>query len=333
MYVKVATKFNEASVEPRIRLWKLLNAVALLVLLFNISVFGQSRPGFKYPEPQSSDYIAESMPLWGGGHLLKSQIQSTVPREFKLHHFDNKQCGDCHNFPSASATPGTNKGLWKTGVDINQSCSSSDCHEYESSMNHPMGFSAKIATQGGRGEITCLTCHGSEQAAGADNGEERSLHTPDEGICQSCHGRLAGSLKQRSHCKFSTKAHLVNLTPGNVSDKTSGGLTASGIDSESRDCVTCHDEISITIPGFNESRREKAERYKNMSDHPIGMDYQQNLSVNRMYFNELSGEGDKIRLFDGKIGCGSCHSLYSQTASNLVIEYKGAKLCRTCHNR
>jgi predicted CXXCH cytochrome family protein len=41
----------------------------------------------------------------------------------------------------------------------------------------------------------------------------------------------------------------------------------------------------------------------------------------------------QIRLFDGRLGCGSCHSLYSQQQKKLVMSNQNGKLCIKCHNK
>jgi hypothetical protein len=144
---------------------------------------------------------------------------------------------------------------------------------------------------------------------------------------------MSGSVKQQSHWKFSQKAHLVSLTLGAFDDKTSDDFTVFNIDGESGTCISCHDEITVTIPAINETLQQKAERFRNMHDHPIGMDYQHILSKNSMYFNSLMGMEKSIRMFDGKIGCGSCHSLYSNIPGNLVLDNEDSEMCHTCHNR
>jgi predicted CXXCH cytochrome family protein len=38
-------------------------------------------------------------------------------------------------------------------------------------------------------------------------------------------------------------------------------------------------------------------------------------------------------LFDGNLGCGSCHSAYSKEPHLLVMNNRGSKLCLSCHTQ
>lgn len=40
-----------------------------------------------------------------------------------------------------------------------------------------------------------------------------------------------------------------------------------------------------------------------------------------------------VRLFQGRIGCISCHNLENKNRYHLVVETSGSKLCYTCHRR
>lgn len=287
--------------------------------------------------------MLESMPLWGGAASLNIASQATSFEEgINLHHFAQIACGNCHQTPVASGTVSLSEGQtdWKTGVQINQSCTSFGCHEYDQTMNHPVGGSvptnrAGQMSLGQSSEITCLTCHEADRMADSSNFDiqpERFLTSPDQTICQSCHGQLSGSPKQRSHWKFSQKAHLVSLVSGSEIDGNSDDPMVPGIDSESQNCLSCHDEVSAVVPAMN-GKGHRVSRGYNMSDHPIGMDYQSVLTANSMEFNPLSGDQNRMRMFDGKVGCGSCHSLYSQTPFHLAVKNESNALCRKCHNR
>jgi predicted CXXCH cytochrome family protein len=39
----------------------------------------------------------------------------------------------------------------------------------------------------------------------------------------------------------------------------------------------------------------------------------------------------RIRFFNGKVGCGSCHNPYSTIEKRLVMSDRGSELCLACH--
>lgn len=291
--------------------------------------------------------IASSLPLWGGGQLISAMVEQKTT-QVKLHHFDDLKCGTCHNTsPTEANKDSGNSNIWKSGVDINKSCTTSGCHSYEDSMNHPIGVSvtgkipANMQTDSSS-RITCITCHEDYQpdTGAANSGTEdetlkRFLYTPtaQQDICVSCHAEGVNTNAGRSHWLFSKKAHLRPITAGaSLSSESTKQLFAS-LDEESNNCLSCHDEVSAVIPAMDETSKQKRLRYKKMSDHPIGMNYQYKANTHPGGFNYPMNNSDDIRLFNGRVGCGSCHSLYSKKKSYLTVEYKGGHLCRSCHNR
>ena len=71
-----------------------------------------------------------------------------------------------------------------------------------------------------------------------------------------------------------------------------------------------------------------------MASHPIGMDYRYTALNKSQFYFYPSRDQKRIRLFNGKLGCGSCHSLYAQTKNNLVAGFDNdnSELCLKCHN-
>ncbi|MHC4686446.1 MAG: hypothetical protein ACYTEW_19360 [Planctomycetota bacterium] len=269
--------------------------------------------------------------------VLGEQSQKIVP----LHHF-RKPCDSCHMSESVDSIdkPKEPDSFRKVKDDINHLCTSLGCHDFDALLNHPVGVTPKgeIPTNmplDSHSRITCLTCHEVPEFSGgpdrADVGLEHSLQRPS-GVefCAKCHMKMGGTLLEQSHWRFSARAHLGPMNPQAVPFQTSE-QRISGIDTESRMCLTCHDNISVTIPFPNEIARQKRARWKTISDHPIGMDYQYTaLRKNRRYNFPLTDR--QFRLFDGKLGCGSCHSPYSKLKDNLVMLNIRGALCRRCHN-
>ena len=67
-----------------------------------------------------------------------------------------------------------------------------------------------------------------------------------------------------------------------------------------------------------------------MKDHPVGIEYRYSAQKNPGRFRNLLDQDHKTRLFDGKVGCGSCHSLYADNAS-FIVASDSEVLCRNCH--
>lgn len=275
--------------------------------------------------------------------------QAGTRRDIPLHHFQ-LSCGTCHTSGSSSRISGSRDNPNNVGEvkgDINRLCTSSGCHNYEPSLNHPVGIRANVTIPkdmplDSYSRITCLTCHAqpkSELPSEAsfasdysDDGQELFLRRP-EGIqfCGSCHMRMGGTLQKQSHWQFSTRAHLGSINP----QSSNSGIynqSIGGLDTESRICMGCHDDVSVTIPSDNETPRQRKLRWARMSDHPIGMNYD-NIALRRPRDYRYPLFDQQIRLFNGRVGCGSCHSLYSQIKKNLTIRNRNSVLCLKCHNK
>lgn len=322
---QIATK--QVGIKPG-RLWRRLTLIILAALMSNIPASAEPFSGVVLTP------IAESMT----GSL---DVSPTYGSSITLHHFD-LSCSMCHDQSRSSNTSGPQSKLDDIGhVDINRSCASFGCHNYDRDLNHPVGVPAGTTSSSDmpldkNGRITCLTCHlqpkpdNMEPVENAIN--ERMLHTSKDGdSCQACHSSPIGGATQ-VHWQFSQKAHLGNINdqPDNSSD---GFSFNSDIDAESETCVGCHDEVTVTVPGLFETKAQKKMRYSKMKDHPIGMEYSAIVSREAGRYINSHSISDKIRLFDGRLGCGSCHSLYSDKESLLIVKHVESELCRECHVR
>ncbi len=311
------------------------------------------------PSPTISSQQNIRLPLWqsslsmsslqagsfgrrGGALLGIAGASSDISQKrISLHHFD-MPCQSCHD-PSNTTDESKMSGgsIWKMSTDVNNACSSSGCHDYNATLDHPVGVTASGITASDLplddySRITCLTCHlEPDSSIGSkvdDTEQEAMLRLPDESdLCGSCHLQMAETMGKSSHWRFSDKAHLGSI--GSQSNQTKQQVYfAGGIDSESRTCLSCHEDISVTIPSYNESHSQKKSRWGQMSDHPIGMDYSRVALQKMGKYNYPIMNNDNIRLFDGKVGCGSCHSPYSKEKNNLVQSNYRSALCFQCHN-
>ncbi len=279
--------------------------------------------------------IVASIPI---GVLAKMQARKDTP----LHHFE-MPCGTCHEFePAGSALQGgggANVGQIKG--NINQLCTTSGCHNFDPMLNHPLGVVQRDTIPSDmaldeQSRLTCLTCHNRPRPSdGLELGEagtERLLYRP-EGVqfCGKCHLKMGGTVVRQSHWQFSTRAHLNSQETESNGYMMNSAQFVGGIDAESRTCLSCHDDVFATIPAYSRTGQRKGQITSNTSDHPIGTDYQQAATRRAGRFSFLPMVNQRIRLFDGKVGCGSCHSLYAKTKNALVEPFEKDVLCKKCH--
>ncbi len=329
--------------------WRVWLICGLLAALANTVV------GTPSPAPQAANDSLLVIPLWQSASSLAGLSNSTQSRQaaaygaladyqdrphrrVRLHHFD-LPCDTCHAPSSAprAAVFEESPSPQFTG-DVNRACTSGGCHAYDRSLNHPVGVTVRGRLRAHmpldiRGRVTCLTCHDASQSptpTGDDDTGERMIIVPDGGdLCGSCHMQMQGDGRTPSHWRFSNKAHLGSIDP-RPPLATRMDIAFNKIDRESMTCVSCHDEITVTVPQENETSSQRAARWTTMSDHAIGMRY---VAVARQR-GELKyppADAERIRLFDGKVGCGSCHSLYADNPAYLVAKQNNGQLCRKCH--
>lgn len=284
------------------------------------------------------------LPLWQNAASAASLGMNSgiSKKKTPLHHFD-LSCSNCHDPANATEDRKMRGGtIWRMSVDINRACSSLGCHDYNPVLNHPVGVSASPAAPDhlpldDSARITCLTCHSESETsvASATDGDdnERVLRIPDgANLCGSCHLQSGVLGKNQLHWQFSTRAHLGRMNP--KSNTSANPVRFFGdIDSESYACLACHADVTATIPGYNETPAEKAIRRSRMKDHPIGMNYNSSSMARAGRLRSLEHADSAIRLFDGKVGCGSCHSLYSDIKGYLAKENHRSSLCFQCHAR
>lgn len=268
---------------------------------------------------------------------LAADEQRTADRPF--HHFQ-LPCGNCHNLRADVNEPGyrSNADVREIKGDINQMCTSSGCHNIDPVLSHPVGIKPggpvpKDLPLDINSNITCLTCH---QETGYSDGTDDSKkyflrRSISEQLCASCHMNITDIQDRRSHWQFSQRAHLDSIKP-KADAPEEEILSFRDIDSESLMCLSCHDEVTVTLPSQYETYGEKKARFNGMADHPIGMEYEDIALAKPGYYFYPQRDQEKIRLFDGRVGCGSCHSLYAKSKSYLVDTLENDVLCIKCHD-
>jgi len=217
---------------------------------------------------------------------------------------------------------------------ITQICN--DCHEKMLSEGylHPVEVRPQRAIipadmpLSETGEMTCSTCHDVHSEYTTPYGTPTAfLRRGESGraFCKICHRDL-NALSQ-GHSGTLEEAHFRSQYV-----ETNSLLE---IDAMSRNCLSCHDgsyATSVTIRVGNWRHEKELLRYDKGS-HPIGMNYESARLIRKRTTGliPLSAVNPRIRFFNGKVGCGSCHNPYSTISKRLVISDEHSKLCFSCH--
>jgi predicted CXXCH cytochrome family protein len=232
-----------------------------------------------------------------------------------VHRFDGK-CGTCHlNEPIAGG-----KLLFVKEIDI--LCRA--CHQDQGKgLSHPSGVKPSFPMPPQMrldwlGKMTCVTCH-------QNHGNRKYLLATDKtgkAFCISCHQGSILAEGKYGHEVVSSQVHQTQYEVTNMGEP---------LDRESQECLGCHDggtararNVSIGSGVWNHSDEAGF-------SHPVGVDYQQAARKGR--YKGMARLKKEIRFFNGKLGCGSCHSLYSTLPAKLVMRNHGSALCLECHDK
>lgn len=200
------------------------------------------------------------------------------------------------------------------------------CHQFEHGMSHPVEVPARMAVPSNlpleNGRVTCFTCH--DAPTSHVSAKQRvGVREPTAKLCMDCHANSAAASKM-VHARSYGLAHL----------KAENGLKlgpiANGFDRETKACVSCHDGALSPEIGFHAM---KGEGMGDRDDHPMGIPLAQTSRNRESDFRIARVTSPRIRLVEGVIGCGSCHSVYSHEPAQLVMSNRGSQLCLSCHKQ
>jgi predicted CXXCH cytochrome family protein len=178
------------------------------------------------------------------------------------------------------------------------------------------------------GEIMCATCHDIHADFVTPYGTpSHYLRRQEAGkaFCRICHGESTAL----------SQGHKASLGEAHFRSRYVAADSLQELDPMSRNCVSCHDgtfAASITIRAGTWTHENNFMRH-DQGSHPIGIDYETaRLSRGRKTdLRPLSLVDRRIRFFNGKVGCGSCHDPYSTLYKKLVMTDENSKLCASCH--
>ncbi len=232
----------------------------------------------------------------------------------KPHEFKKNECSFCHI--------DVEKNPENTYLDVTRSCET--CHSTrEQVQSHPTDMypSSEIPEDLPLidGRLTCLTCHFVHPDRKRQRFIKRDffLRKPGRGpaFCSTCH-----TIDENKHIVFN-KVHV-----GTYVEKS----RKTRIDRESLACIECHDS-HITTPRASLGAGFWKHGRTNILPHPIGISYEESHKRKKGGFKPAGMLRKEVKLYEGNIGCGSCHNIYSKEKYMLVIRNDSSVLCLECH--
>lgn len=242
------------------------------------------------------------------------------------HEFSPEECKSCH---AGMPQPGQKSPLPMIGK-VRTLCSR--CHSnVVRKYSHPDEVAPKKAKipadmpLSADRKLTCATCH--DIHASLEWSKRVSLlRRPVKGMefCITCHEEHPDEMSHTSALGFAHGAGSRYIRTSN----------SDGLDSLSIQCLSCHDNSigkggGIVGAGFWTHSKQLAEH---LDSHPIGVSYNEARMRDPEGYKPRSSLAP-VKLFSGKLGCGSCHDPYATETNKLVMSNRGSALCLKCHNR
>jgi predicted CXXCH cytochrome family protein len=202
-----------------------------------------------------------------------------------------------------------------------------------------MGIPAELPLV--NGEIACITCHDNSSAsrhrqARLDGSSLLRRPVAGGGLCSQCHDPSSPQRRDR-HALMLRRAHLRWPDDHAGRSASSTSTAPAGLfDPESETCLTCHDgsvatDIGHDSPGFTVGAGGRALGFP--GGHPIGVEYPRSpLRRRGAPLRAPNMLDDRIRLYDNRVACMTCHNPYAPRRDLLVMSNAGSALCLKCHD-
>ncbi len=210
-----------------------------------------------------------------------------------------------------------------------------ECHEASRPglAAHPIGIDPTGRTArmpddlplpGGR--ITCLTCHVRHgyPAPGASGPARRDgyLRARPPGLCARCHRDPAGRW-DRPHAAYADTIHGGASAPAPLDPSPGRRLDAFTLR-----CLRCHDGSEAPDVAWQDGQSPGGRLGRN---HPVGVAEPAFGGPGR-HLRPPGAIRPELRLFDGRVGCLSCHRLFGERRGRLAVDARGSRLCLGCHD-
>lgn len=246
------------------------------------------------------------------------------------HEFTDQQCAECHADTPVKGQRATLK------LTAPQRTLCGRCHQahLDNSISHPSDIVAALAIPPADlpltydGKVSCSTCHEIHALSGGMGTAHAKLLRRDAiGVefCSACHVRDPQSVAGGGHIQNVGIAHM----------RYSADAKGGKIDKISSMCLGCHDgtvggSSDVRISSGSWQHGPAMSRYDPQGSHPIGIKY---LAAFRRAggLRAPTSLNPAIKLIEGRVGCPSCHDLYSRERKKLVVA--NSRLCTECHDK
>src|SRR5208283_1912976 len=222
------------------------------------------------------------------------------------HLFQKSECVNCHSVDASG------KVAKQTTSPVTMICKK--CHEdvFSKGYLHPVNVRPSRAIVpkdmplSSSGEITCATCHNMHgprlTPVGAKSNYLRRFESGKQ-FCDTCHRQTSG-----------TESHQAALGEAHLNAKYMVTDPSQKLDPISKNCISCHDgsfSTSVMAAGTWQHGNDFIRFDK--GEHPIGVDYEQARTRpgSKSDLKPIGAVDRRLRFFNGKIGCGTCHNPYS----------------------
>ncbi|SHI76433.1 doubled CXXCH domain-containing protein [Malonomonas rubra DSM 5091] len=247
-----------------------------------------------------------SVGLWagfsGGGHDFRGR------------------CEMCHLSMPTEDSPG------KFVRDISYLCA--ECHTISTRNSHPIGMvpSMKVPESFAldwAGRMTCATCHDPHDVGLGDDLDFLRTDARGKDFCDLCH---------RGTLPLDGQRHIgsVGIAHGKSGIVESNTVYHQVLDQITLECLNCHDGVIASDASYKVMGGDALTYQRRGLSHPIGMDYRKAALLDRE-LRPVEMLAPEIALYDGKVGCASCHNPYSSKRRMLVVDNYASALCRECH--
>lgn len=263
--------------------------------------------------------IAGALPI-----ALAAGLAYTVLRSGP-HAFTEEQCRECH---AVTPVKGRRETMRLT-APVAELCAG--CHKaMEDSISHPVEMTPARAVPppdfplSFEGKMTCTTCH--------------DIHESSAQVFGAATSFLRRGLRGRELCivchQEESAGHMT-MMPSTHMRYRADQAEAGRIDPISHTCLSCHDGSLGPMESVSVGTWEHGAplaKFDPSGSHPIGVDYLRAFA-RRRGLKPIGSLNPAIKLIDGKVGCSSCHDLFSKLPGRLVMSNSGSRLCLACHDK